>query len=89
MTVSLISVQSEIYKELPKSLHISGPYHILKWFFDNSWTFFETSFNALQEWRLVINSSMSIPNQPSLMQTKFTYEQITDYFFSYSYLHSA
>ena len=64
-------------EELPKLLHISGAYHILKWFFDNSCAFFETSINALQEWRLVINSNMLIVNQPSLLQKKFTYEQIT------------
>ena len=54
-------------------------YHVIFYsvVFDNSWTFFQTSFNALQEWGLIVNSSMTIPNQPFLLQTKFTYEQMT------------
>ena len=48
----------------------------LKRFVDNSWTVFETSFDVLPELHLMINSSIPIPNQPSLLQTKFTYEQM-------------
>ena len=34
----------------------------------------------------MINSRIPIPNQPSLLQTKFTYEQRV--FFCYSYLYT-
>ena len=35
--------------------------------FGHNWTFFKNSLNDLQEWYLVINSSMPIPNEPFLL----------------------
>ena len=85
MTVWLISRQFQFYgwtyfKYVNNKLRsYLNRYTLVKYIiFSNDFLIrvFETCFNVLQEWRLVINSSMPIPDQPCL-QTKFMYEQMT------------